>query len=149
MWNKALEAETPKGEARLCEAEPIKITGERSPVSIKKSSLAPYKPVDKVTKQVVFGYGDTRPEGYLYDFGVNAAGVIRLKINTDPGRLISLQFGEELTPDGKLDYSNICFFPDGYVQRDIYITRGKGEEVFIPDFTYHGFRYCLVSGILR
>ena len=83
----------------------------------------------------------------MYDFGVNAAGAVRLKIKAERGRVINLQFGEELTPDGRLDYSNIRFYPDGYAQRDIYIARGEGEEVFVPDFTYHGFRYCLVSGI--
>ena len=83
----------------------------------------------------------------MYDFGVNAAGVVRLKIKAERGRVINLQIGEELTPDGRLDYSNIRFYPDGYAQRDIYIARGEGEEVFVPDFTYHGFRYCLVSGI--
>lgn len=146
-WTPALDAQTPKGEARLCDAEPIKITREIRPLSIKKSSLAPFKLDKRVAKETAFGYGEERLEGFLYDFGVNAAGVVRLKIKAERGRVINLQFGEELTPDGRLDYSNIRFYPDGYAQRDIYIARGEGEEVFVPDFTYHGFRYCLVSGI--
>ena len=38
------------------------------------------------------------------------------------------------------------FYPKYYAQRDIYICKG-GDEVFVPDFTYHGYRYCLVVGL--
>jgi len=31
-------------------------------------------------------------------------------------------------------------------QRDIYILRGGGEEIYEPHFTYHGFRYVEVTG---
>lgn len=34
-----------------------------------------------------------------------------------------------------------------YVHKDVYTCRGDGEEVYTPAFTYHGFRYVLVSGI--
>lgn len=33
------------------------------------------------------------------------------------------------------------------MQRDVYILKGEGEEVFEPQFTYHGARYCLVLGL--
>lgn len=63
------------------------------------------------------------------------------------GRQIDLQFGEYFAPDGEPDTSNICFYPAGYSQRDVYILKGEGEETFEPVFTYHGFRYCVVLGI--
>ncbi len=86
--------------------------------------------------------------GYIYDFGKNSAGIFRMVIkNTTPGQKISLQCAEHVTPGGKLDYTNINFFPDGYCQRDVYICRGAEEEVFVPDFVYHGYRYLYVHGI--
>ncbi len=32
------------------------------------------------------------------------------------------------------------------LQRDTYILKGEGNEVFEPQFTYHGFRYVRVTG---
>jgi alpha-L-rhamnosidase len=84
-------------------------------------------------------------EGLLFDFGENNAGYCRLKLRGAPGQKIELQFAEFET-DGNIDYTNINFFPDGFAQRDVYYC-GGGDEVFEPPFTYHGFRYCLVSGL--
>jgi len=144
QWRNALRAETPRGQARVCSADPIVRLYEIIPVEIRKATLSssyvargnyktPFKP--------------ERYDGYLYDFGVNTAGIIRLKIKGKPGQMIELQFCEYLEEDGKPSYSNIDFYPDGYSQRDIYICKGEGEEIFEPQFTYHGFRYCQVIGI--
>lgn len=85
--------------------------------------------------------------GWLYDFGVNTAGIETLRIKGERGQQIDLQFAEYINPDGELDYGNLGFYPDGFVQRDVYILKGEGEEVFEPQFTYHGARYCLVLGL--
>ena len=78
---------------------------------------------------------------------MNSAGTVKLRISGERGRQIDLQFGEYFAPDGEPDTSNICFYPAGYSQRDMYILKGEGEEIFEPVFTYHGFRYCVVLGI--
>lgn len=129
-WTRVQRAETPRGEARLCGAEPIVVTQELKPVSIKKCD-----------------------NGYLYDFGLNCAGVCRLSVDGECGQKIVMSHGERLK-DGKFDMSNIIFenFPDTpnfkrYEHKDIYICRGKGHEMFVPPFTYHGFRYVLVEGV--
>lgn len=86
--------------------------------------------------------------GYIYDFGKNSADIFRLRIkNTLPGQKISFQCAETLNKNGKLDYYNINFYPDGYVQRDIYIYRSAEEETYVPQFVYHGYRYLYVHGI--
>lgn len=135
LWRNALSATTPRGEIRVCEAEPIVVTKELSPVSITKTE-----------------------NGYLYDFGQNCAGVCRLKINGEKGQKIELRHGELLI-DGKLDIENIWFpynengihwdFDKKYVHNDIYICRGDTEEIYTPSFTYHGFQYVEVSGITK
>lgn len=146
FWNDAVFAEAPRGEKRLCEAEPVIHTRHRSAVSIKKCTLDEYTPRGDVPNEPN-PVATKEREGFLYDFGVNTAGIVRLKISGERGRQIDLQFGEYITSEGNPSIKNINFFPEGYSQRDIYILKGEGEEIFEPVFTYHGFRYCIVYGI--
>lgn len=132
-WGNALPAPTPRGEIRVCEAEPIVVTKELKPVSITK--------VD---------------DGYLYDFGENCAGVCRLCLKGEAGQRIELRHGELLI-DGKMDIEYIWFpynengvhwdFDKKYIHKDIYTCKGEGAETYIPSFTYHGFQYVTVTGI--
>lgn len=145
-WADALIAETPRGEKRICEAEPIMPIRHIRPVSVKKCVVEEFRPRGDVSKE----YSDfptKEREGWLYDFGITTAGIERLKIRGERGQKIDLQFGEYLDENGVPDISNIQFYPDGFSQRDIYILKGDGEEIFEPQFTYHGFRYCIVFGI--
>lgn len=149
-WHTPLPAEPPRGEPRLCRAEPITLAGELAPVRITKGRLAPYSPrPDVLEGDANRGAQEPPPAregGYLYDFGENTAGIFRLRIKGRPGQRIDIQCAEQLL-DGAADYGNINFYPDGYAQRDLYIVGSGEEEVFEPMFTYHGFRYLYVSGI--
>lgn len=129
-WNNAMPAETPRGKLRLCEAEPIVKTGEINPVNIIKNK-----------------------NGFIYDFGVNNAGLCKLKIKAQKGQKITLRYGEVIDDDKELNRNGITFwmeeaktFSDNN-QTDIYIAKGEGTEEYIPSFTYHGFRYVEVLGI--
>ncbi|MCH5197778.1 MAG: family 78 glycoside hydrolase catalytic domain [Oscillospiraceae bacterium] len=145
-WKNALLSEPPKGEKRICEAESVLPTGEELKAKeIRRGRLCDYIPRDDVPEITVPEDKNDGREGFLYDFGKNNAGIIRLKINGRAGQRVIMQFGE-LAKNGELDYNNTEFYPDGFAQRDVYICKG-GEEVFEPPFTYHGFRYCLVMGI--
>ena len=124
-WGQAIKAQMPRGEAVLCEADPIVVTHELQPVSV-----------------------IAQEEGYLYDFGVNLAGVCRLRLSGTPGQEISLYHGEYLV-DGKLNMRTIAFDDNDYVQKDIYICKGGEEECYVPSFTYHGFQYVFVKGITK
>jgi len=122
-WQPAIKAPNPRGEARLCEAEPIVVTEELPPVSI-----------------------TALEDGYLYDFGANCAGVCRLTVNGTAGQEISLYHGEHLI-DGRINMRNIGFNDNDYVQKDIYICKGEDTEFYTPSFTYHGFQYVFVKGL--
>ncbi len=132
-WSNAITAPSPRGEIRLCEAEPITVQKELKPISITKVN-----------------------DGYLYDFGENCAGVCRLTVKGEKGQRIELRHGELLV-DGKMDIEYIWFpynekgihwdFDKKHVHNDIYICSGKGVESYIPSFTYHGFQYVTVTGI--
>ena len=145
-WANAMLCEAPRGECRLCEAPPVLPAGVMlRAVSIRPGRLRDYTPRHDVPRVSVAEDAADGREGYLYDFGRNNAGIVRLRINGRPGQRVVMQFGELLT-DGELDYNNINFYPDGFSQRDVYICKG-GDETFETPFTYHGFRYCLVMGI--
>ena len=128
-WANALPAPTPVGEARLCEASPIKIRNKLTPVSV------------------------TEIDGnFVYDFGVNSAGLCEIKINGEKGQKITFKYFEILC-DGKPHYDNIRFSfnknPNNQFQEDIFYCSGNGTDTYMPHFTYHGFRYVEVVGITK
>ena len=149
-WHMPLEAERPRGTAKLCEAEPVRIRKEIKPIKISKGEMAEYIPYNGFDEwldgRTTVEVPPKRKDGYIYDFGENNAGIFRLKIKGITGQRIDIQCCEYMDGE-KPSYANIDYFPDGYAQRDIYILRGDGEEIFEPMFTYHGFRYLYISGI--
>ncbi|MCL2304054.1 MAG: glycoside hydrolase family 78 protein [Planctomycetaceae bacterium] len=87
-----------------------------------------------------------KPGVWVYDFGQNIVGWCRLNVRGPAGTQITLRHAETLQtegPDkGMLYVANLrnakC--------RDIYILKGKGNEIYEPRFTYHGFRYAEITG---
>ena len=129
-WQNAILTKAPKGELRECKAEPIATYEVRKPVAIVKS-----------------------PNGYIYDFGINSAGLCKLTLKQPtPGQTVTLRHGERIK-DGCLLLAGACFspqrFPDHMFgnQKDVYIAKGEPIESWMPGFTYHGFRYVEVSGV--
>ncbi len=146
-WRNAIIADKPRGEARICQAPSIECYRELSAINISRSQLDD-------TYKSRYEYEGVKPrfpiqyEGWLYDFGENNTGVVRLELkNTKPGQVIELQHCEYINHLGKPSYNNIFFVPDGYSQRDIYICKGAEIEIYEPFFTYHGFRYCFITGL--
>lgn len=131
LWKNVIVTKPPSGEIKLCQAAPIVVEEELKPVSIKKLG-----------------------EKYIYDFGVSNSGVCRLNINGNKGQKIELQHSDSIMCDGSINLDNVWITnPDLWerdkeiVHKDTYICSGKNIETFIPQFTYHGFRYVEVSGI--
>ena len=126
-FKNAVNTSAPRGEKRLCTADPVRIYGELKPVSV------------------------TRAEnGWLYDFGENNTGVCRLSVNAKAGQKITLRYGEWLK-DGKLCLDNIRFAQQSDLQKDFvqkseYICK-DGNQTHTPSFIYNGFRYVLAEGI--
>ena len=133
-WDNVILADRPRGEFRVCEAEPILATRE-------------------LKAQRIWREGDA----YIYDFGENSAGVTRLKIKGEKNQKITILHGEMLE-DGVFSQRNILFlqnahkFPDkdlSYTQRVVYTCRGNDGEIYQPKFTYFGFQYAKVEGITQ
>ncbi len=150
-WENAKSAQKPSGEYKLCNAEPITVTKKLKPVSVTFYESLPFAYKD--TSQIAEPIEKTvRPNVYVFDFGVNTAGVSVLKIKGKPGQKITIHHGEHLIRD--------CFAVNTtlfnreeclekyleYGQTDEYICKGT-EEIFVPKFKYDGFRYAYVEGL--
>ncbi|MEM3713715.1 MAG: family 78 glycoside hydrolase catalytic domain, partial [Nitrososphaeria archaeon] len=79
---------------------------------------------------------------YVYDFGQNFTGWVRLHVKGPKGTEVKIKHAEVLNPDGTLNFSTIR----NAEATDTYILKGEGEETYEPRFTYHGFRYAQVEG---
>ncbi len=123
-FEKATVVAAPKGEILPNAVQPITAGTMRKAVSIVKNEV-----------------------GYLYDFGVNDTGIYQLSVNGTSGQQIDLTFGEMLCGN-RLDMRSVSFYnsPEGYVQHDVYVCK-DGEQNYVPSFTWHGFRYCEVTGL--
>lgn len=85
----------------------------------------------------------TDPAGrHLVDFGQNITGLAEVRIRGRKGQKIVVRHAETLDKDGN-------FYPEtlrGAKSEDTYICNGL-EQIFMPHFTFHGFRYIAVEGI--
>lgn len=146
-WDNATFAIPPKGKITISEAIPVKEQYELKPVSIERQQDFCYLYDDDLPIQYTH-----ISDGWLYDFGLNCAGVCRLKIKGKKGQKVILRHCESLK-NGKFNINSIFTLREDmerYIhlyQSDVYILNGDEEEIFIPPFTYHGFRYVLVEGI--
>ena len=73
----------------------------------------------------------------------NFSGWARLKVKGRAGDNIAMQFAEMLNADGTVYSANLR----SARAADNYILKGRGEEVWEPHFTFHGFRYVEVTGL--
>ncbi len=83
------------------------------------------------------------PGVYVYDMGRNITGWVRLHVDSgQAGDSITLRFAEAQHADGSLNTKS----SNAALQRDQYVLRGSGPEVYEPRFTYHGFQYVEMIG---
>jgi alpha-L-rhamnosidase len=129
-WANVISVPSPKGEKRLCQAEPIKAKRE-----IK---------VKQITKL---------DDGYMYDFGYNSSGYSLLKLrNASPGQAVEM-IHTEVMSRGKPSVNNIIFGirnereKELDRQNNLYIAKGEAEEIYAPRFAYYGYQYIYVRGV--
>ncbi len=128
-WTRALPAETPRGVLKECTAEPIVTLRQVKPVGITRDG-----------------------DAFIYDFGINSAGLCALRIKGEPGQKITMWHGETLV-DGKFYNKNITFIQrpgceiyGEWNQTVRFVCSGREDE-YMPHFCYNGFRYVKVEGI--
>ena len=125
-WHFAQKDEKPPaGKFRLCECEGIREFEKISPVSVKKT-------------------GDKK---YLFDFGQNMSGYLKIKICQPSGEKIFFRYAEEADENGSLIYSDMMKrFYNCDFQTEVFICSGESEE-WSNFFCYYGFRYVEAVGL--
>jgi alpha-L-rhamnosidase len=138
QWKSARLTEGPGGKLIARYIPPVRVTKILKPVKMTEPS----------------------PGVYLFDFGQNFAGVPRMKVHGPAGTRVVLRGGEDIHPDGTLNYLTVITAqlksmwnlkggpgcPDDPMMVNTYVLSGNGEEVFTPEFTFSGFRYLEVTG---
>ena len=145
-WSAPVLAKGKAGELKASRCEPIRVREELSPVEIIEGSNIIYAPRGDVFSGECFISAEDHVGGYLYDFGKNTSGTVRIKVKGRAGQKIVLRFGE-LKEGNDLYLSTVNFYPHALLQMAYYICRGDEEEIFEAPFTYYGGRYCHVWGI--
>lgn len=124
VWEPAVCVAPPEGKLSAMPMEPMKVMETYRPVSIK----------------------ETRPGVWLYDFGTNFSGWVRIRVQAEKnmaGSKIVMKTGEIINEDGTL---NQRVTGEGYAWN--YILDENREQEFAPDFTYTGFRYLEMTGAI-
>ena len=103
---------------------------------------------------------EPKPGIYVFDMGQNFAGVIRFRAYSPAGTEVVFRYAEVLNPDRTIDVNTTVAgqikspgrggpgAPDVAWQEDRYICKGIKGETFEPCFTFHGFRYIEVTGLV-
>ncbi|MFW6269140.1 MAG: family 78 glycoside hydrolase catalytic domain [Bacillota bacterium] len=82
------------------------------------------------------------PGVFVYDFGQNFTGWVKLKGKGQKGDKVKIKHAEILNEEGMINTT-----PNRDAEAtDVYIFKGEGIEEYHPRFTYHGFRYVEVTG---
>lgn len=128
-WPYAKADDTPpEGTLRLCSCQGIR----------ECESIAP-KQIEKKGENT-----------YLYDFGQNMSGYLRIRVNQPSGEKLTLRYCECCDRNGDFFvYPNEFYhYPkhQELVQVDEFICCGR-EFQWSPKFSYHGFRYVQIEGL--
>jgi alpha-L-rhamnosidase len=112
---------------------------ERPPAVLVATMAPAVRRIEEIRPSRIF----KSPAGVtLVDMGQNIAGWVRLRVRGAAGTRIRLRHAEVLDGDGELYTANLRRAE----QTVEYILRGRGEEVYEPHFTFHGFRYVAIEG---
>lgn len=87
--------------------------------------------------------GDGR---YVYDFGTNMSGYVRLGVCQRAGDEIVIRYGEDFDGVNIVSPHAATHYPESEYQTDRFICSGK-PKIWSPSFSYHGFRYIEVTGL--
>lgn len=123
--NSIIDKTPPKGVLRECQCEPIR-------------ECKIFSPVRRIQNGV---------SSYVYDFGQNMSGYVRLTALGSKGQELTIRYAECLNGENQLEYYGMdkYYLKSGF-QTDKFICSGK-SVTWSPRFAYHGFRYIEISGL--
>ncbi|MBR2037850.1 MAG: family 78 glycoside hydrolase catalytic domain [Lachnospiraceae bacterium] len=122
---------------------PIQI--KRTPGGLLKSQQC--IPICRVDTLQAIEIKEVKPGVWVYDFGKNITGFIRIDTKGYRGSEIVFRYSERVDVDGNINQEKIAaYIYSGEFQTDRYIMKGAEKESWTPEFTYHGFRYVEITG---
>jgi alpha-L-rhamnosidase len=77
----------------------------------------------------------------IYDFNQNASGIVRLKVQGKKGQVVRLVPGELISDD-----IHVIQKASGEPYYFSFTLKGGKEEIWVPRFSYYGFRYVEAEG---
>ncbi|MHB0864954.1 family 78 glycoside hydrolase catalytic domain [Paenibacillus sp. SEL3] len=92
----------------------------------------------KAIEKIVTPKGET-----VLDFGQNLTGFISCVLKQPKGTRITIKHAEVLDKEGNFYTENLR----AAKPEDVFICSGE-EDVFTPKFTFHGFRYIAIEGLI-
>lgn len=103
-------------------------------------------PPVRVTDEVVpLSVTEPTTGRYVFDLGQNMVGKVRLQINGVAGQTVTLRHAEVVHADGTIAPENLR----SAKATDTYTVAADGAIIYEPRFTYHGFRYVELSGLIE
>lgn len=123
-WNKPGFDDAGWKNAQLVKAPAGKLVAEQG---------YPIQPLVSIPLQSAIKTSDST---WLYDFGQNASGVVKIEVKGKQGQQLKLYPAELITKDKRVNQNNT-----GKPFYFTYTLKGKGVEEWTPRFTYYGFRY--------
>ena len=129
-WEGVIIDETPKG-------------------TLTPSLIPPVRVIRELPAVNHYGSSGKADGTWIYDIGVNMAGVAEFNIPHSPkGAVYVFRYAETVNEHGELDFRSTGSCATQCIQQDIYICRGDVQgEVYRPRFCYHSYRFVEVSGI--
>lgn len=140
-WNQAGYDDNQWPAAQILKAPAGKL---RSQLKAPVREVASFKPkrIDKLSNG-----------SYLVSGQEMVAGWLELcHINEPVGTKITITYGQTLNQDGTVkryggpDGELAFWWPHAYLQQDIYICKGSGDEQFKPKYSYKGHQYIQIDG---
>lgn len=125
-WSPAIECPPTSAEFHPTPCPPIRELERISPVAITETA-----------------------RGYLVDFGVTLSGYGEFTLKEKRGQEILFYYCEDITPEGdpkhnKMNEGQFAYVAPFHLNKLI----ASGEwDTFKPRFSYHGFRYVLITGL--
>lgn len=116
-WKAAMVVKAPGGKLEAETATPVKVMATIQAQTVEKNS----------------------DSTYLFDFGQNASGIVRITVRGKKGQIIRI-YPAELVKEKRVNQKN-----SGKPYYYTYVCKGTGDEVWEPRFSYYGFRYVEVS----
>ncbi len=118
---------------------------ENIPPKLVPQVIEPIRKQELITAQKVW----KDPAGnWIYDFGVNVAGIPLLEVQQPEGTHLTIRFAEAINADGSLNFTSTGWIHHGAIFKDEYTCKGETIERWSPRFTYHGYRYADLTGFV-